>query len=97
MNEKEEMIPKEEALGQLRLALRRASLLYHYFAKTLIDQFGEEEGNRLVRKAIDAYGKHIGEDARRKAEGRRKRPSSNAGAFRERPSDARLEDGEGRR
>jgi len=70
MEAKEEIIPKKEAVRQIELALRRAALLYHYFAKTLIDEFGEEKGSQLIRRAIDVYGAHIGKDARRKADER---------------------------
>ena len=68
MDTKEEKISEEEALRQIQLALRRASLLYHYFAKTLVEELGEERGTDLIRKAIDAYGAHIGKDARHKAD-----------------------------
>ena len=68
MDTKEEKISKEEALRQIRLALRRGALLYHYFAKTLVEELGEERGTELIRKAIDAYGAHIGKDARRRAD-----------------------------
>lgn len=68
MKKKEELIPKEEALRQIGLGLRRTALLYHYFARTLADELGEERGKALIRKAIDAYGTHIGKDARRKAD-----------------------------
>jgi len=62
------MIPEEEALRQLNLALRRAALIYHHFAETLVDELGEEKGMELVRKTIDAYGDHVGKEARKKAQ-----------------------------
>ena len=43
MPTEKEMIRKSEALEQVNLALRRAALLYHYFADTLIAEFGEDE------------------------------------------------------
>jgi nitroreductase len=67
MNEIEEHIPVKESLRQIRLALRRAALIYHYFSDTLIKEFGEERGRELIRKAVDAYGERIGEEARQKA------------------------------
>lgn len=70
MKKEEEMITKEEALRQIRLSLQRAALLYHYFAETLVNDLGEERGKELIRKAVDAYGAHIGKDARLKAEGK---------------------------
>ena len=53
---KEEMIPKEDVLRQIGLALRRTALLYHHFAKTLVDELGEERGMALIGKAVEAYG-----------------------------------------
>ena len=70
MKKKEEVISKEEALKQIRLGLRRTALLYHHFARTLVEELGEERGRALIRKAVDAYGAHIGKDARRKADER---------------------------
>jgi len=66
-NEKE-MITKEEALRQIRLSLRRTSLMYHYFSKVILEDLGEERGTALIRKAIHEYGFHIGRDARRKVD-----------------------------
>ena len=63
MSEEEKKILKSEALEQVNLALRRAALLYHYFADTVISEFGEDEGRRLILKAIGAYGTHIGDTA----------------------------------
>ena len=67
MTEDKEKILKSEALEQINLALRRAALLYHYFADTLIREFGEDEGRRLILKAIGAYGAHIGQAAGERA------------------------------
>ncbi|MFC2166028.1 nitroreductase family protein [Acidobacteriota bacterium] len=68
MSSNEKMIPEEEALKQLNLALRRAALIYHHFAETLVDELGEEKGMELVRKTIDAYGDHVGKEAKKKAQ-----------------------------
>ena len=72
MNENEEMITRKEALRQINLAVRRAALLYHYFASTLVEELGEERGTELIKKVIEAYGNHIGHTAQEKplAEGR---------------------------
>ena len=67
MSLEKDMMPKSEALDQVNLALRRTALLYHYFADTLIAEFGEDEGRRLVLKAIGAYGSHIGRAAEERA------------------------------
>ncbi|MBN1223712.1 MAG: L-2-amino-thiazoline-4-carboxylic acid hydrolase, partial [Candidatus Aminicenantes bacterium] len=68
MNIEGRTVSQEEALRQLRLALRRAALIYHHFAETLIDELGEERGMALIRKAIDAYGDRIGKEAKKKAQ-----------------------------
>lgn len=60
-------IRKEEALRQIHLSLRRTALLYHHFADTLVAELGERKGTELIRKAIEAYGGHIGKDGRKKA------------------------------
>ncbi len=65
--EKEERVTKEEALRQIRLGTRRIALLYHAFAQTLVTTFGKERAFELICKAIDAYGNHIGQEARRAA------------------------------
>ena len=67
MSAQEEFISKTEAMTQIRLSIRRTALLYHYFAKTLIEAFGEKKGNELIEKAIEAYGSHIGEAAKHRA------------------------------
>ena len=67
MNENEEMISKKEALRQIKLGVRRTALIYHYFAKTLLEELGEDKGTELIRKAINAYGSHIGNAARDKS------------------------------
>jgi len=53
---------------QVQLALRRTALLYHYFAETLVKEFGREKGEELVLKAVMAYGGRIGEEAKKVAE-----------------------------
>ena len=67
MTEEKENILKSDARQQVNLALRRAALLYHFFADTLISEFGDDEGRRLILKAIGAYGSHIGQAAESRA------------------------------
>ena len=67
MSHHEELISKKEAMRQIRLSIRRTALLYHYFAKTLTDTFGEKKGNELIEKAVEAYGSHIGQTAKTRA------------------------------
>jgi nitroreductase len=59
-------MPKKEALENVRRALRRGAMIYHYFCETLVEELGEERGSELIRKAVDAYGKRIGHEAKKK-------------------------------
>jgi len=68
MEEREEMIPKTEALRQINLGLRRAAMIYHYFCETLINELGEEKGTELIKKMVAAYGSHLGLTAQRLAQ-----------------------------
>lgn len=54
----------DEAAQNVRLMARRTALLYFYFAKALVDELGEEEGKRLIAKAVWAYGEHCGRAVR---------------------------------
>lgn len=67
MKSHEEMIAKKDALEQINLALRRASLLYHAFAKVILEIHGKEKGMSIIREAIDYYGKKIGESVKQAA------------------------------
>jgi len=60
MENDKEMITKEEAVRQIKLALRRTAMLYHAFGETLIEAFGKERGIELIQKAIKAYGTDVG-------------------------------------
>lgn len=59
-----EQITRSEAVENVRLMARRTALLYYYFAQTLVAELGEEEGKRLIGKAIWAYGEHCGRAVR---------------------------------
>ncbi len=67
MVDEKETISKAEAYRQIRLGLRRLALLYRYFAETAIEHLGEDEGAEFMRRAISAYGEHIGREAKEKA------------------------------
>ena len=55
-----ETIPLEEAKQAVELTARRLGLLHLSFARTLVDELGEEKGKELIMKAIKDYGKRIG-------------------------------------
>lgn len=56
----EETISKEQALEDISLMIRRTALIHYCYAKTLMEEFGEERGNELILKAIHAYGEKVG-------------------------------------
>lgn len=47
-----EMIEKERAVGEVRLACRQFAELYYFFVRTLREEFGDEEAKRLCTKAL---------------------------------------------
>ncbi len=56
----EETISKEQAFKEVLSIIRRAALIHYSYAKTLIDELGEERGKELTLKAIQAYGEKVG-------------------------------------
>ena len=52
----EGMISNEECTRQVRAMGHMFGLLYYHFAKTLVEELGEEEGKRLILKAVRSYG-----------------------------------------
>jgi len=61
------MIPLSVAEEQVAKVCLRLALLHLSFARTLVEEFGEERGKGLVLKAIRSYGIRIGTAAREKA------------------------------
>lgn len=62
---KKETVPLEEAREQVEIAITRLALLHLSFAKTLVEEFGEEKGKKLIIKSILEYGRRIGERIKR--------------------------------
>lgn len=62
---KEEVVPMEEAKKEIEISIRRLALLHLSYAKTLIQELGEDKGTRLIMKAIKDYGIRIGEKTRK--------------------------------
>jgi hypothetical protein len=60
----EKMLTEKECTEEVCRMARRTALLYYYFGSTLIQDLGEEEGKRLIAKAIWAYGEHCGRTIR---------------------------------
>ena len=53
-------ISKEQAFKEVLTIIRRTALLHYCYAKTLIEEFGEERGKELILKAIRSYGEEVG-------------------------------------
>jgi hypothetical protein len=66
--EKEETVPKKEAMQQVKNMISRTALLHYAFAQILIEELGEEKGRALALKAIKRYGGFVGQKARKKAQ-----------------------------
>jgi hypothetical protein len=60
-----EIVTLQEAKEQVGIALTRAALLHLAFAKTLVEEFGEQKGKELVLRAIMEYGRRVGERVKR--------------------------------
>ncbi len=50
----------------MEVTSERLALLHLSFARTIVDELGEEEGKKLILKAIKNYGKRVGQAAREK-------------------------------
>ncbi len=56
-----ETVSKKEAAQEVELVSKRIALLHLAYAKTLVREFGDEKGKRIILQAIKYYGKLIGE------------------------------------
>ncbi len=68
MTEEKTMIPLDEAVKEAEMASRRIGLLHLAYAKTLVAELGKEEGKKMALKAIETYGKMIGEKTKQEVE-----------------------------
>ncbi len=59
--EKAKMIPLKEAEKEVEITSRRLGLLHLSYAKTIMEELGEEKGLEIIAKAIKNYGIMIGE------------------------------------
>jgi len=67
MNNQGETVSLTDAREQVRKVCVRLALLHLSFAKTLVEEFGEQKGKELVLKAIKNYGIRVGEGAKARA------------------------------
>jgi hypothetical protein len=74
----EQKVSLEEAKEQVKKVCRRLALLHLSYAKTIINELGEEKGKKLVLKAIKDYGIRIGGNVREavKVEGKENNPEN---------------------
>jgi len=61
------MVTLEEAQEQVRKVCVRLALLHLSFARTLVNELGEEKGRELILKSIKDYGMRIGEEVKNAA------------------------------
>lgn len=64
MTTSQKTVTLDEAKEQVRRACVRLGLLHLSFARTLVDELGEERGKELILKAIKNYGTKIGRKAK---------------------------------
>lgn len=66
---KENITTEQEAAHEVEITARRIALLHLAFAKTLVNELGDEEGKKIILKAIKYYGKLVGEEMKNKVHG----------------------------
>ncbi len=59
MHMPEKKVNLSEAENEVKVVTQRLALLHLSYAKTLVDEFGWEEGKRLILKSIKKYGVHV--------------------------------------
>ncbi len=52
-------MPLNEAENEVKVVTQRLALLHLSYARTLVDEFGWEEGKRLILKSIKKYGVNV--------------------------------------
>lgn len=60
----EKTVALEEAKEQVRRVCLRLGLLHLSYAKTLVEELGEEKARQLIMRAIKDYGTRIGEQVK---------------------------------
>jgi len=63
MTDKEEVVPLEDAIEQVKVAITRIALIHLGFSKVLVEELGEEKGKELIIKSIVEYGKLVGKQS----------------------------------
>jgi len=60
MSEEKQEISVEECTAEVKLMARRTALLHLFFSKAIIEELGQEDGEKLIKKAVMAYGEYCG-------------------------------------
>lgn len=64
----QKVVTQEECARQVGLMARRTALLHYFFSKTILSRMGEQEGQKLIRDAIWAYGNYCGQSVLKKVQ-----------------------------
>ena len=64
-----ETVSAEDARQAVEDVSRRVGLLHICYARTLVEELGEEKGRELIKKAVWEYGTRIGLRTRERVEG----------------------------
>ena len=56
MTDKDEVVTREDAIKQVETAVTRIALIHLGYAKTLVEELGEEKGKELIIKSMMEYG-----------------------------------------
>lgn len=69
MDKEQDLISRADAAHEIELVSRRLGLLHLAFSRTLVDEFGDKEGRKLILKAIKRYGTMVGKEVKVAVEG----------------------------
>jgi len=64
MDQEQVSISRTEAAHEVKLVSRRLGLLHLAFARTIVDELGDEKGKQLILNAIKHYGIMVGNEVR---------------------------------
>ena len=67
-SKEKDLIPVAEAEQAVHDMTRRVALLHLSYARTLVEELGEERGRELIKQAIRDYGTKVGERTRARVE-----------------------------
>ena len=68
MGQERDTVPMAEARKAVQDMVRRVALLHLSYARTLVEELGQEQGRELITQAIWDYGTEIGRRTRQRVE-----------------------------